>query len=310
MGLPTGEQMVYASMPALVALQQEAHGFSFLPTQSRRGPLAGRFASRLRGRGLDFEELRHYQYGDDIRYLDWKATRRLGRPHVRVFSEERDRPVILVVDQRMSMFFGSTWKMKSLIAAELAALAAWRAKDSGDRVGAIIFDETSVREIKPRRHGGTLVNILSEIVDLNNTLASDQNRPQHTGRLNHVLGQAARIARHDAILLVISDLQGWSDETSRHLTRIARHNDVVVSLIHDPLERDLPHGHVIAVSDGSLQIQIDTKKDQLRREFSDTFDSKVSWLENRLARVGVPVIPVTTVAPVADQLRKIIGIRT
>lgn len=304
------EDRIYASMPALVGLQHEAHGFSFLPLQSRRSPLAGRHSSRLRGRGLDFEELRHYQFGDDIRHLDWKVTKRLGKPHVRVFSEERDRPVILIVDQRMSMFFGSKWKMKSVVAAEIAALAAWRTARVGDRIGAIIFDETTIKEIKPRQQRSTIINVLSEIVSLNNTLEASQDRPQNTGRLNQVLGQAERIAGHDAIILLISDLQGWNADTSRHLTRLARHNDIIATLVYDPLEQSLPNAHVMAVSDGSLQIQVDTKKDQLRRDFSHRFDSKVAYLEAQLARLDVPVIPITTMTSVPEQLRQTIGIKT
>src|SRR5690348_5460454 len=95
----------FASLDRLLALKHRARGFSFLPRQPVHSLLVGRHASRLRGRGLNFEQLRHYFEGDDTRTIDWMATARLGSPHVRVYTEERDRPVLLVVDQRSTLFF-------------------------------------------------------------------------------------------------------------------------------------------------------------------------------------------------------------
>ena len=125
---------VYTTLDDLVRMQFDARGFSLSSRQPVTSLLSGRHASRLRGRGLTFEELRDYRPGDDIRSMDWKATARLRKPHVRVYSEERERPVLLVVDQRTSMFFGSVRTTKAVAATELAALAAWRALESGDRV--------------------------------------------------------------------------------------------------------------------------------------------------------------------------------
>ena len=113
---------IYVQLNDLIALQYQVQGISFLPRQPLHSALSGRHSSRLRGRGLNFEELRHYRAGDDIRTLDWKVTHRTGKPHVRVYTEERERCVIMLVDQRRSMFFGTRAKMKSVVAAELAAI--------------------------------------------------------------------------------------------------------------------------------------------------------------------------------------------
>ncbi|MFM5554295.1 DUF58 domain-containing protein [Aeromonas veronii] len=113
--------------------------FSLLPRLNSGNLLCGRHPSRFRGRGLNFEELRHYQQGDDIRTLDWKVTLRTGRPHVRSYSEEKDRHVILCVDQRSCMFFSSVEVMKSVVAAEVAALLGWQVLKESDRVGLAIL---------------------------------------------------------------------------------------------------------------------------------------------------------------------------
>ena len=126
--------VVYANLDDLIRIQFKARNFSFLPRQPVSSILSGRYASRLRGRGLNFEELRRYLPGDDIRTIDWKVTARTRTPHVRVFTEEKDRSVLLIVDQRINMFFGTRDKLKSVTAAELSALGAWRAIHVGDRV--------------------------------------------------------------------------------------------------------------------------------------------------------------------------------
>ena len=123
----------------MIRIRYKAADFSFKPVQPVNSILSGRYASRLRGRGLNFEELRRYHPGDDIRSMDWKVTARTRTPHVRVYTEEKDRSVLLIVDQRLNMFFGTRQRMKSVTALELAALGAWRALDSGDRVGMVGF---------------------------------------------------------------------------------------------------------------------------------------------------------------------------
>ncbi|HEY1338556.1 MAG TPA: DUF58 domain-containing protein [Bryobacteraceae bacterium] len=109
---------VYATLEDLVRLRHRVTGFSYLPRQPVRSLLAGRRASKLRGRGLNFEEIRKYLPGDDIRQIDWKVTARTRQPHSRIYTEERERPVILAIDQRLGMFFGSRRNLKSVTAAE------------------------------------------------------------------------------------------------------------------------------------------------------------------------------------------------
>ncbi|MCP5115543.1 MAG: DUF58 domain-containing protein, partial [bacterium] len=164
---------VYARLEDLAALELKARGFTFLPRQPIHSILSGRHASRLRGRGLNFEEIRRYLPGDDIRNIDWKVTARLRKTHVRVYTEERDRPVILVVDQRLPMFFGTRRYMKSVTAAHLAALAAWRIFHSGDRVGALVFGDNEIREVRPLRSRRRVMEILRAVEKQNHKLRAD-----------------------------------------------------------------------------------------------------------------------------------------
>src|SRR5262245_51129175 len=199
---------VYVTLGDLVALQHRTHGFSFLPRQPVQSLLAGRHASRLRGRGLNFEEIRRYQIGDDIRQIDWKVTARTRKTHSRVFTEERERTTLLLVDQRITMFFGSVQKMKSVIAAETAALAAWRVLAQKDRVGALVFNDSDIVEIRPQRSHSTVMRILKAVVEQNHALSLTAGLHSNPGMFNEALRRCDRLARHDCLVCMISDAAG------------------------------------------------------------------------------------------------------
>jgi len=298
---------IYADLKQLVSLQHQASGFSFLPRQPVHSVLSGRHSSRLRGRGLNFEELRHYRAGDDIRTMDWKVTNRTKKPHVRVYTEERERPVLLLIDQRINMFFGSQLKMKSVVAAELAAIAAWRVLSVGDRVGALVFNDTGVVETRPQRSRKTVMQILSNTLKANHALSADCGVEQNNAQLNLALKEAERLCGHDYLVLIISDMSGWNAETVKRIKRLARHNDVMASLVFDPLEKVLPDSSRLVLSDGDMQIQVDVDKGDLKGKYTEHFVSTVNFLQGELNKHGIPVMPMNTHDPVQDQVRQAIG---
>ena len=243
------DSQVYTSLRDLARLRYKARGFSYLPRQPIGSLLAGRKRSRLRGRGLDFDELRHYRPGDDIRTMDWRVTNRTGKPHVRVYREERDRPVFLVVDQRLSMFFGSQSRMKSVVAAEVAALTAWRVTSVGDRVGAIIFNDSKRHESRPARSSPRVMGRLGELTRMNQALSVDTQLGGGEHALNGALQLLERSIGHDYLVIVISDFHGWNDATLSSLRRLSQHNDVVCDLRHN--------GQVVGDVDGCSALFLD-----------------------------------------------------
>ncbi|RLA47955.1 MAG: DUF58 domain-containing protein [Gammaproteobacteria bacterium] len=300
---------VYANLKDLVALQHQASGFSFLPKQPVHSILAGRHSSRLRGRGLNFEELRHYHTGDDIRTMDWKVTNRTGKPHVRVYTEEKERPVLLLVDQRISMFFGSQLKMKSVIAAELTALSAWRALSGGDRVGALVFNDTEIVETRPQRSRKTVMQIFHNVLVLNHALNAQYASVPNNAQLNITLKKAEQVSEHDCLIVIISDMSGWNAETVKRIKRLRRHNDVIASLVFDELEKNLPSNSQLVMSDGEMQIQVDAGKAGLAAQFTEHFESGVEHLQAELNKHGIPVIPMNTTDSVLYQVKQAMGER-
>ncbi len=300
---------VYVDLDELIRLQFNVHGFSFLPKQPVRSLLSGRRASKLRGRGLDFEEIRRYIPGDDIRTMDWRVTARTRKPHTRVYTEERDRPVLLVVDQRLGMFFGSRESMKSVTAARVAAMGAWRTIDAGDRVGALVFNDDDIREIQPHRSRQRVMHILKNVMEMNHMLRVDGDRRSDPGMLNRVLEKVQHLAKHDFLICLISDFDGADEETRRAVTRMAAHNDIVAIFIHDPLEARLPALGKIIVSQGDLQLEVDTADSRLRQRFSDQFETRLQTARDLMLKRGVPVLPIHTAAPIREQLASLLGHR-
>lgn len=297
------DNRVYADLKSLVKLQLHAQGFSFLPRQAIHSILAGRHASRLRGRGLSFEELRDYRVGDDIRSLDWKTTNRMRKPHVRVYTEERERDVLLLVDQRSNMFFGSQQRMKSVTAAEAAALAIWRVLSVKDRIGALVFNDQLINKIRPRRSSNTAMQILHHIVELNHRLTASSGR-QNLAQLNHVLQEAETLCGHDCLIVLISDMSGWNAETIARIKRLKAHNDLIVSMVYDPLEKNLTEQEQIVVSDGELQIELSTQDKDLKGRFDADFLGNIENLKLELSKYNIPILPLNTVTPVYKQLRQ------
>lgn len=298
---------VHVNLADLVAMRHRARGFSFLPRQPIHSLLAGRHASRLRGRGLNFEEIRRYQPGDDIRQIDWKVTARTRQTHSRVYTEERERTTLLLVDQRITMFFGSVRRMKSVTAAEAAALAAWRVLEQQDQVGALVFNDRDIVEVRPHRSQSAVMRILGAIVDQNRALSVKQGQQSNPGMLNEALRRCDRLAGHDCLVCIISDGTGQDQETRRLLTRIGRHNDTLFAFVHDPVEGELPDAGPLVFGDGQAQLEVDTGRRGLRERFRAGFADMRASGRTFLLRREMPIIPLNTRDDVAEQVRRRLG---
>lgn len=213
---------------------------------------AGAHHSRFRGRGIDFDEVRIYQPGDDVRTIDWRVTARTGKVHTKLFREERERPVYLVADQRAGMFFGSKQAFKSVCAARLAAALAWRSSRNGDRVGGFVFNDRDIQELRPRSGKRGLQPLLRHLVYFNQQLDTHfcGNRPAQPLSLLDALNELIRIARAGSQIFIISDFEPIGPALTPVLQKLSMHNDVTAIQISDPLEEELMVAGYFGVTDG------------------------------------------------------------
>jgi uncharacterized protein (DUF58 family) len=299
---------VVAALEALVRLRDAARDVDFLPRQPSRSLLAGRRASKLRGRGMDFEELRAYVPGDDVRRMDWRVTARLGKPYVRSYREERDRPLLLLVDQRSSMFFGSGAKLKSVAAAELAALAAWRTLARGDRVGALLFGDQRQWAFRPARSAAQVQRICEGLTQSTRALLAPA-APPTADAFAEALRAAARLAGHDALLLLVSDFRDLSPDALALLQRVRSHNDLLLVWVTDPLEKSLPDLGSLPVTDGRRRASLPAGDAAFRRAFAAEFAAERARFQEFALRSGGIGFELSSDQDPAERLREVLGRR-
>jgi uncharacterized protein (DUF58 family) len=285
-------------------------GLSFIAPPPVTSILSGAHASRLRGRGLNFEEIRGYLPGDDVRHIDWKVSMRLGKPQIRAYTEERDRPLLVVVDQRMSMFFGSQRAFKSVVAAEAAALAVWMGFNAGDRVGGVIFDDDTVLPVKPLRSRSRIKTLFSALAKMNHALSADSAARTNYGQLDAALESVLHLATHDHLICVVSDFAGAGERTKQLLRQLSKHNDVVAALVFDPLWQQMPEYQALVVREGRLQVELRIQNARVRAPLASLFNERTAEVAELLRSSGVPMMALSTAQPTVDQVRRLFGERT
>jgi len=298
---------VYASLAELMALEGRARGLSFVARQPLSSILSGSHASRLRGRGLSFDELRHYLPGDDLRHLDWRASLRYGKPFVRTFTEERDRPTLVLVDQRMSMYFGSQRYFKSVSAAQVAAICAWMAFHAGDRVGGMVFDGRQVEYVRPLRSRARVEALCSAVVKANHRLSAYAADPDNDAYLDTVLRSCAASAGHDHLICIVSDFAGTTPDTLALLRQLSLHNDVIAIQVYDPIALQVPDKGRLNVTQGAEQVELAIGQRHINRPLADFLAGRLHGVADLLRRSQVPLLRVSTGDDSLQQLRRELG---
>jgi uncharacterized protein (DUF58 family) len=254
------QQGIHLSASELIALKPRCNALALPMNQPAASALAGAYRSRFRGRGVDFVESRNYLPGDDIRNMDWRVTARTGKPHTKIFQEERERPVLVVVDASSSLYFGTRTRLKSVAAGQLAAAVAWSAVRRGDRIGAFLFAPGKHLELRPSGGRRGAMRVIRGLVDW---LSPDSIEPGHEP-LSTTLERVRHAVRPGSLVLIISDFFNLDEVCHRHLSRLRQHNDVIGCQVMDPAEESLPAGR-FPISDGENSAMLDTHQDKSRR---------------------------------------------
>ncbi len=302
---------IYCDFSTLVRLQSQVHSFSFLPKMNAGTALAGRHNSRFRGRGLNFEELRHYQLGDDIRNLDWKVTIRTGKPHVRMYTEEKDRNVLVAIDQRSGMFFSSTSVMKSVVAAEVGGLIGWRVLKDNDRVGFNFATPERLVHHKAQRSQNDLLRELRYISRYNQALNVETQDVAHVG-FSEWIKSIAQLKPKAATIIIISDWHDTTEQDIKRLQHLQQHNDVLSILVSDSMEESLPETTAKnrwVIGDGKYQLSLDSasKVSAANASLRSQTNLKREQLIKIMAINSMPLIELGTTGDHIKQFKRSIG---
>jgi uncharacterized protein (DUF58 family) len=277
---PAVEPGIGAGIHDLCALRAQAHGTDLGLTERVESLMAGPYLSPFRGRGMEFAEVRAFAPGDEVRHIDWRVTARTGKPHSKLYQEERERPVLVLVDGRTSMRFGTRVRFKSVAAARMAALLAWMGLERGDRVGGVTLTDSRCRALRLRRDRNGSMALMAAIA--NATTEPGENR-QTT--LADGLVRLREIACTGAQVFVFSDFADLDASARRHLGELARYTDTSCILVCDPLEMQAPSPGSYRVSDGADVIALRTGGDACRDAWGAHFELRRRNLE-RLCRVS------------------------
>ncbi|MDH3505009.1 MAG: DUF58 domain-containing protein [Nitrospirota bacterium] len=266
--------------------------------------LAGGERSPFKGRGMDFEESRRYQPGDDVRLMDWRVMARTNEPYLKVFREERERPVFMVVDNRRGMRFGTKVAFKSVIAAHAAALLGWASQERGDRVGGVVFSDTDHVELRPR--GGR-----TGVLQLLNLLAQDSVYPSQvlerqrpsTSPLQLALNRVLATAKPGSLIFLLSDFREWDQHAKQTLIRLGGHQDVVAIFMYDQLEQEPPPAGQYPVTDGVRMGILNTGSAKIIQSYSACFRERYEDVRTLCLTRGIGFIPLGTHDDILFQLR-------
>ena len=297
----TGPIGAYISLEQMIALETFSTGFE--PTAQRKilSNMSGGHQSRFRGRGMDFNEVRAYQAGDEIKNIDWRVTARTNKVHTKLFTEEKERPVFIVVDQSASLAFGSKTAFKSVTAAYTAALLAWSCNHSGDRVGGIIFSDQNHRELKPKDGKKSILRFLKTLSEFNQNLIKQNPQTQisHTPSSNTSLDKALsslhRVIRPGSLIFLLSDFTDFNQQTVNNLRLLNRHNDLISFFMYDPLEKNPPRKRgAYPVSDGVNYGTWNIQSNAQSQNYKEYFSHHHLEIKNTLLKLGIPLIEVCT----------------
>lgn len=257
----------------LLALKHHAAGIQFFNNRKVHSVQAGMRLSPARGRGMDFEEVRHYQSGDDVRLIHWSLTARLGKPFTKIYREERERSIYLVIDQSSAMHFGTRVCFKNVLAAKVAALLGFAALDHHEQVGGIIFNDKNAEYIQPKRSRQPLLQMF-------NILHNNQGIKHYQGGLENNLQLLSQKIQSGSVVIIISDFNDYSANVKNFLNIINRKAEIINVFIYDPLESNLPdHGYYNFTDDGKRKLEISATKNN-RHLYSNNFNERLSEIEN------------------------------
>ncbi len=268
-----GKYGIIPDLKTLVELRHYGKGIKFPPRRRVSGNLAGGYLSNIRGRGIDFDEVRQYNPGDDIRNMDWRVTARMNKPHTKIFKEERERPVFFAIDNSQSMQFGTKRVFKSVAAAEAATLLAWAASSNKDRIGGLIFSEDNHIEFKPTAGDRGVLRMINALCCSDKVSRSEQIKAKNADEnfLEQALQRLRYVTKPGCAIFVLSDFFSLSENSIDQLSQLAVHNELYLVHLYDQIELSAPPAGRYRISDGINSAELDLEGRDNRARYQSWF---------------------------------------
>lgn len=294
-----GSLGIQTTLDELIALQSDAQPLLWQKTNSHHTRLCGLKQAKQQGRGIDFSETRIYQPGDDIRHIDWHATLRTTQTHTKLFHEEKERPIWLLVDHNPSMYFATRLAFKSVIAAHAAALCAWAFSAKGERVGGLVFSGKTQWSVPPKNRLHAVLPLLKQLADSSAKASEEKDDNSLELAFNFLLQRQL----HGSLILVFSDFWQWDPGLITRLQPLTRKNQCVAVIVQDPLETALPQKGYYPISDGHNRYKINTHDAHFKDRYERYAAERLQTLQQSFQQLNMPVILLSTAEALVPQLK-------
>ncbi len=280
----------YIPLRSLVKLRYYTKNISLASINQVATQNAGGQASATRGRGVDFSDVRIYQAGDDIRHMDWRITARTGKPHTKLYHEERERPVFFLVDDRCHMHFGTKNAFKSVIAAQVTALLAWTAIQQGNRVGAMIMRDKERIELQPRGTVSAMLRLLHELSRATHP-ESFQSQKQP---LEQALTRLHRMVKPGSLVFILSDFLNISLKAEKYLSQLRQYNEVCSIFVYDQIEKEPPPPGRYRITDATNFTSFNTNDTLVCEHYRKRFPEHLNHLHRVMQKRNIPLLEIAT----------------
>ncbi len=294
------------TLPELIKLNNTAKQIDLTSRKIVSTTLAGDKLATFRGRGMDFDESRVYQQGDDIRLIYLLVTARSGKTHTKIYHEERERPIYCLVDCSSAMWFGTQNTFKAVVAAHAASIMAWAAVNHGDRVGAVVCSTQKVWSLKPTAGRRGVLRLL-------HLLAKQQ--PEMTATNNQAtlfeqsLLQLRHVAKPGSVVFIFSDGSNLTKMAEQHIARLRQRGDVLFGFIYDPLEAKLPESGIYSFTDGDNIITYDASDKTLANDYQTLFKQRFEQVKTITNRYQIPLFTLQTAESTTEAIKHIFAAR-
>ena len=247
---------------------------------------SGEYQTAFKGRGMSFSEVRNYNYGDDVRNIDWNVTARTGDPYIKIFEEEREMTVMLVIDVSPSSYFGTDTQLKNEVLTEIAAVIAFSAINNNDKVGVIFFSDQIEKFIPPKKGKSHILRIIRELINF---------EPEGTGtNVAIALEYLNNIIKKRSVAFLLSDFFAKDYDTSLRIA--SRRHDIIGVHLYDSREQELPNVGLVRVLDAETgkKIWLDTSVKKIREQYKEYFQNNFDYLKKTFLKSGADVVSIQT----------------
>jgi len=301
-------QGIVVTLPDLIALQSLVRVRT--SALNSRKTAIGKNSAKARGRGMEIADIRHYQAGDEIRHMEWRITARTGRPHIKLYEEERERPVMILTDFSHSMYFGTRGAFKSFIAAQLAGLLAWSTIKQGDKIGGLMFSANSRHDFVPNLRNKSITPFLAALSNYTRLYDTVRAHQEQTQDLTQALSHLNRMTKAGCLIIIISDFYGLNASCQQQLSELKARHDLLSFHVCDRIELTPPPPGFYPISDHQQTSWLDVRNAQTQKIYQKSCEQRLLTIKEQFNQLNTPVHQVTAATKLEQLIAQCFSRRT